>query len=58
MPELNSNLLDYNKGKQDYILARLIIAKQYIEKDQIADAIECIDTIIHDIDTDYDNRLK
>lgn len=58
MPELNSDLFDYDKGKQDYILARLIIAKQYIEKNRIADAIECIDTIIYDIDTDYDSKLK
>lgn len=55
---MNSDLFNYDKGKQDYVLARLIIAKQYIEKNRIADAIECIDTIIYDIDTDYDSRLK
>lgn len=55
---MNSDLFDYDKGKQDYILARLIIAEKYIRENNLKEAIECIDTIIHDIDTDYDSKLK
>lgn len=52
------DLMNYDKGKQDYILARLIVTKQYLENNQITDAIECLDTVIHDIETDYDSELN
>lgn len=53
----NDNLMNYNKGKQDYILARLIILRKYIRNDQLLDALDCIDDIYHDIETDYDSEL-
>lgn len=54
----DKNLLNYNQGKQDYILARLLVTKQYIQKGELSNAIECIEDIYHDIETDYDNELK
>jgi len=53
----NSNLMSYNKGKQEYILARLIVVRKYIKNNQLQDALECIDDIYHDIETDYDSDL-
>lgn len=53
-----SNLMDYNKGKRDYILARLIILRKYIRNNQLLDALECIDDIYNDIDTDYNSDLN
>lgn len=53
-----SNLMDYNKGKRDYILARLIILRKYIRNNQLLDALECVDDIYNDIDTDYNSDLN
>lgn len=53
----NSDLMDFDKGKRDYILARLIILRKYIKNNQLIDALYCIDTIYHDIATDYDSDL-
>ena len=53
-----SNLMDYNKGKRDYILARLIILRKYIRNNQLLDALECLDDIYNDIDTDYNSDLN
>ena len=53
----DSDLMQYNKGKQDYILARLIVLRKYIRNNQLLDALECIDDIYHDIETDYDSDL-
>lgn len=53
-----SNLMDYNKGKRDYILARLIILRKYIRNNQLLDALECIDDIYNDVDTDYNSDLN
>lgn len=58
MPGLDDNLMSYNKGKQDYILARLIVLRKYVKNNQLLDALDCIDDIYHDIDTDYDNDFK
>lgn len=57
MPDLDDNLMNYNKGKQDYILARLLVVKQYIKLNRLDDALECIDDIYSDIETDYDSDL-
>lgn len=54
----DSDLMDYNKGKQDYILARLIILRKYIRNNQLLDALECVDDIYNDIDTDYNSDLN
>lgn len=54
----DSDLMDYNKGKQDYILARLTILRKYIRNNQLLDALECIDDIYHDIETDYSSDLN
>lgn len=53
-----SNLMDYNKDKRDYVLARLIILRKYIKNNQLLDALECIDDIYNDIDTDYNSDLN
>lgn len=53
----NDNLINYNKGKQDYILARLIVLRKYVRSGYIDDACECIDDIIHDFDSEYDSSL-
>ena len=53
-----SNLMDYNKDKRDYILARLIVLRKYVRNDQLLDALECIDDIYNDIDTDYNSDLN
>lgn len=53
-----SNLMDYNKGKRDYILARLIVLRKYIRNNQLSDALECLDDIYNDIDTDYNSDLN
>lgn len=53
-----SNLMDYNKGKRDYVLARLIVLRKYIRNNQLSDALECIDDIYNDIDTDYNSDLN
>ena len=58
MPNLDTNLMDYNKGKRDYILARLIVLRKYIRNNQLSDALECIDDIYNDIDTDYNSDLN
>lgn len=54
---LNSDLFNYNQGKQDYILARLIVTKKYLQNNQIEDAIGCLEDVIHDIETDYNSEL-
>ena len=53
----NKDLADYNRGKQEYILARLIILRKYIRNNQLQDALDCLDDIYHDVDTDYDSDL-
>lgn len=53
-----SNLMDYNKGKRDYVLARLIVLRKYIRNNQLLDALECLDDIYNDIDTDYNSDLN
>lgn len=53
----NKDLADYNRGKQEYILARLIILRKYIKNNQLQDALDCLDDIYHDVDTDYDSDL-
>lgn len=58
MNSYNDNLMNYNKGKQDYILARLIVVKKYITDNSLSDALECLDDIIHDIETDYNSELN
>lgn len=54
----NNDLMNYSKGKQDYILARLLVVRKYIRNNQLQDALDCIDDIYHDIETDYDSELK
>jgi len=54
----DNNLMNYNKGKQDYLLARLLVVRKYIRNNQLQDALDCIDDIYHDIETDYDSELK
>lgn len=54
----NKDLVDYNRGKQDYLLARLIIVRKYIKNNQLLDALDCIDDIYHDIETDYGSDLN
>ena len=54
----NKDLMNYNRGKQDYILARLIVLRKYIKNNQLLDALDCVDDIYHDIETDYDNDFK
>lgn len=55
---IDDDLLDYDKGKRDYILARLLVVKKYVITNQLDDALDCIDNIYHDIETDYGNELK
>ena len=57
MYHTDNNLVDYNRGKQEYILARLIVVRKYIRNNQLQDALDCIDDIYHDIETDYDSDL-
>ena len=54
----NKDLMNYNRGKQEYILARLIVVRKYIRNNQLQDALDCIDDIYHDIETDYDSDLN
>lgn len=54
----NKDLMNYNRGKQEYILARLIILRKYIRNNQLLDALECVDDIYNDIDTDYNSDLN
>lgn len=49
----DKDLMNYNRGKQEYILARLIVVRKYIRNNQLQDALDCIDDIYHDIETDY-----
>ena len=44
------NLMNYSKAKQDYILARLIILRNFIQEDNKSEALHCIDDILNDIE--------
>lgn len=52
-----SELFNFNYGKENYLLARLLVTKQYLEQNNINDAIECLNDVISDIQTDYRNPL-
>ena len=54
----NKDLMNYSRGKHEYILARLIILRKYIRNNQLQAALDCIDDIYHDIETDYDSDLN
>jgi len=45
------NLINYNKDKQDYILARLYLLRNFIKDGNKSKALDCIDNIIKDLTT-------
>ena len=50
------NLMNYSKAKQDYILARLILLRNFIQEDNKPEALHCIDDILTDINSPLDSQ--